>query len=247
MPWSDSRRLRMLVSYAQFKAMLARLIDEAEPSISPRPEDYRVTLVGVLGEIFPGTGTAHEVALAASVTELTLSETYRTVSVVPVVEYYNAALDHYFISARSEDIQVLDGGQLPGWNRTGETFGAWPVYADGASPVCRYYIPPASGDSHFFSASAAECREVAEKFPAFVLEDSEVMFMPLPAAATGTCPPDTTPVYRVWNGRADTNHRYTTSRATRDAMIATGWIAEGYGPDGVAMCSVRAATSAAKK
>jgi hypothetical protein len=246
-PWSDARRFRVLVTYSQFKSMLDRLIRDALPSISPRPEDYRVTLFGVLGEIFPGTGTTHEVALAGDVTDLALAETYYPVSAVSVIEYYNAVLDHYFISARNEDILALDGGQLPGWRRTGETFGAWPIYADGASPVCRYYIPPTAGDSHFFSASAAECRDVASKFPFFVLEDSEVMFMPLPVAATGTCPADTTPVYRVWNGRADTNHRYTTSPVTRDAMIASGWIAEGYGPDGVAMCSVRVATSAAKK
>jgi hypothetical protein len=44
-------------------------------------------------------------------------------------------------------------------------------------------------------------------------------------------------VYRVWNNRADTNHRYTTDRAARDAMVAAGWIAEGYGNDAVIMCS----------
>jgi hypothetical protein len=41
-----------------------------------RPEDYRVTSFGLLGEVFPGTGDAHEVALGASVTDLTLSEAY---------------------------------------------------------------------------------------------------------------------------------------------------------------------------
>ncbi|HTP99329.1 MAG TPA: hypothetical protein VMN56_08380 [Casimicrobiaceae bacterium] len=43
-------------------------------------------------------------------------------------------------------------------------------------------------------------------------------------------------MYRVWNGRADTNHRYVTSKEARDAMTAQGWIAEGYGADPVAMC-----------
>jgi len=42
---------------------------------------------------------------------------------------------------------------------------------------------------------------------------------------------------RVWNGRADSNHRYTTDRATRDDMIAKGWIAEGDGPDRIAFCA----------
>jgi hypothetical protein len=32
------------------------------------------------------------------------------------------------------------------------------------------------------------------------------------------------------------NHRYTIDRALRDAMVAKGWVAEGDGPDAVAMC-----------
>jgi hypothetical protein len=44
-------------------------------------------------------------------------------------------------------------------------------------------------------------------------------------------------VYRVFSNRADANHRYTTDRATRERMVAAGWIAEGDGPDAVAMCA----------
>ncbi|MEO6566671.1 MAG: hypothetical protein ABIO63_11640 [Casimicrobiaceae bacterium] len=54
---------------------------------------------------------------------------------------------------------------------------------------------------------------------------------------TGTCPPGTLAVYRVWNARADTNHRYTTSTAVRATMVNAGWIAEGYGPAQVIMCA----------
>jgi chorismate synthase len=46
-------------------------------------------------------------------------------------------------------------------------------------------------------------------------------------------------VYREWNRRPDTNHRYTTSKAERDRMVALGGVAEGYGPDAVAMCAPR--------
>ena len=59
--------------------------------------------------------------------------------------------------------------------------------------------------------------------------------MILPTA--GTCPAGTAPVYRVFSNRPDANHRYTTDRATRDAMVAMGWIAEGDGPDLVVMCA----------
>ena len=44
------------------------------------------------------------------------------------------------------------------------------------------------------------------------------------------------PVFRLWNGRADTNHRYTTRLDLRATMIDHGWISEGYGPLGVAFC-----------
>jgi hypothetical protein len=44
-------------------------------------------------------------------------------------------------------------------------------------------------------------------------------------------------VYRLYNGRADANHRYTTGARVRSDMVAAGWISEGYGMAGVAMCS----------
>lgn len=45
------------------------------------------------------------------------------------------------------------------------------------------------------------------------------------------------PLYRVYNGRPDVNHRYVVSRALRDRMVANGWIAEGAGPDIQAGCA----------
>jgi hypothetical protein len=41
----------------------------------------------------------------------------------------------------------------------------------------------------------------------------------------------------LWNGRADSNHRYTVDPDVRAAMLSLGYVAEGYGPDGVAMCA----------
>ena len=48
-------------------------------------------------------------------------------------------------------------------------------------------------------------------------------------------------MYRLWNQRADSNHRYTTDPATKALMIAKGYIPEGYGPDAVVMCTPGAA------
>ena len=50
-------------------------------------------------------------------------------------------------------------------------------------------------------------------------------------------------MYRLWNQRADSNHRYTADPATKALMLAKGYASEGYGPNGVAMCTVAAAKS----
>ncbi len=154
-----------------------------------------------------------------------------------VVEYYNAALDHYFISGLPADIAALDSGTLKGWVRTGLAFNAYAGAADGTSPVCRFYLPPANGDSHFYSASPAECAAVAARFPSFVLESTDVMHIALPDLATGECPAGLVRVYRLWNNRADSNHRYTTDAGVKAAMLAKGYVAEGYGADATIMCA----------
>ena len=155
-----------------------------------------------------------------------------------VIEFYNATLDHYFISSLQPDIQALDSQAIPGWVRTGLSFNAYPAAVAGASPVCRFYIPPAEGNSHFFSASPLECAEVMQGYPMFELESPNAMYLDLPDPVTGACPAGTIPVYRVWNDRVDTNHRYLTDRARRDQMVASqGYVAEGYGPDTVIMCA----------
>lgn len=74
-------------------------------------------------------------------------------------------------------------------------------------------------------------------FPSFVLESLAVMHVVLPNRLTGACPSGTRPVYRLWNGRADSNHRYTTDAGVRDQMAGQGYVREGYGPEAVAMCS----------
>jgi hypothetical protein len=156
---------------------------------------------------------------------------------VNVVEYYNATLDHYFITWLPTEQANLDAGRTPTrWMRTGYAFRAYTTARAGTSPVCRYYIPPPYGDSHFFGRGQVECDATGAAHPQFTLEDPAFMHVVLPVA--GTCPADTTPVYRVFSGRADANHRYMTDRGVRDQMVARGWIAEGDGPDLVVMCGV---------
>jgi hypothetical protein len=154
---------------------------------------------------------------------------------VTVVEFYNATLDHYFITWLPDEIAALDAGVSPrGWTRTGLTFNAYKQQGNGTSSVCRYYLPPQFGDSHFFGRGAEECRATGDRNPAFVLEQTDYVHVWLPTQ--GFCPGGTRPIYRVFSNRSDANHRYTTDPAVRDAMVQRGWVAEGDGSDLVVMC-----------
>ena len=160
-----------------------------------------------------------------------------------VVEYYNATLDHFFITWVKAEQDNLDAGKTPAkWDRTGYSFNTYTMPQTGTSPVCRYYVPPDKGDSHFFGCGTAECNATGQKNPTFVLEDPAFMNMFLPVA--GVCPANTTNVYRVFSNRPDANHRYMTDQSVRDAMVAKGWIAEGDGADLVVMCAPTALASA---
>jgi uncharacterized delta-60 repeat protein len=157
-------------------------------------------------------------------------------SVTNVVEYYNASLDHYFMTWVPDEIAKLDEGVvIKGWTRTGYNLKTNTSMQPGTSRVCRFYIPPPIGDSHFFGRGTEECNATAQKNPSFLLEDSNFMQMVLPVA--GVCPTDTTPVYRVFSNRLDANHRYMTDKLVRDEMLAKRWVAEGDGPDLVVMCA----------
>ncbi|MEO8346719.1 MAG: S8 family peptidase [Betaproteobacteria bacterium] len=163
-----------------------------------------------------------------------------TMGIPPVastVEYYHRGHDHYFMTASVTDIAALDSGVFSGWARTGYVFNAYVAATPGFGPVCRFYIPPAWGDSHFYSAAQSDCEIAQATWPYFDYESPNVFFIALPDTSTGACPANTTPVYRAWNQRADTNHRYMTSLAVRATMIAAGWVAEGYGPNKVSMCA----------
>jgi len=180
-----------------------------------------------------GAGVALVLAVAQAATAATLE----------AVEYYNAALDHYFVTASADEIAKLDSGFFVGWTRTQLEFNVFDpaTPAAGAVPVCRFYGLPSAGlDSHFYSASAAECADVNARFAGIWLEETADAFgVFLPNTQTGQCPANSIPVYRLWNGRADSNHRFTTDPAVQQQMVARGFVPEGYGGGSmpVAMCS----------
>jgi len=165
--------------------------------------------------------------------------------IVGVVEFYNAGLQHYFISADPAEIAVLDNGAFGGaWKRTGEGFNAWDIVARpaGTVPVCRFFgtdryradgsrIGP---NSHFYTADPVECAFVktgyqsvandGKSYPAWTYEN-DAFAVRLPIA--GACPADTQSLYRTYNDGAhgDPGHRYSTKPGLLQAM--TGWTFEG--------------------
>lgn len=164
-------------------------------------------------------------------------------SSVPAVEFYNAARDHYFIATSLVESRQLDIGMAQGWARTGAVFlvGTDDSIDTTLQPVCRFYGRPEAGlDSHFYSASLPECSEVRQKFSqSWILESDNAFRGMLPDLASGQCIPkllDRRPLYRVYNNRSDTNHRYSLSQDVINEMRLNGWIPEGYGTSGTTMC-----------
>jgi len=172
---------------------------------------------------------------------------------VRALEYVDTAQHDYFFTASASEIEALDSGRVPGWQRTGEALevGAGPTtylgleWTYGASAVCRIYLPAGAGGGHFYSASPDECAAVLAKDARSVLEGAAAFYAALPDPVTGECGVlpgfidgdiGLVPVYRLWNGQVDSSHRFTTRVDLRADMISRGWIPEGYGPLGVAMC-----------
>ncbi len=158
---------------------------------------------------------------------------------VVVVEYFHDGYRNYFNTIDQAEIDGLDAGVFSGWTREVGGFIAWPSRSAapaGAVPVCRFFASVFT--SHFYTADPVECDAVVANFPEWQLETREAYWIVLPDKATGTCGEGLMPVYRVLKP-SYSNHRYVTDRVVRDTMVAAGWIAEGYGPDAVIMCTAK--------
>ena len=147
-----------------------------------------------------------------------------------VVEYYHAALGHYFYTVDASEIAGLDGGTgAQGWVRTGKSFHVL------VQPGClqsrrdqvayRFFGKPGVGpSSHVFTVDRRECRTVAES-GAWLFESAP--FYASPIDRRGGCLAGGVPLYRVWKPFGDSNHRFTTDRRIVDEMSRRGWVDEG--------------------
>ena len=151
-----------------------------------------------------------------------------TAQTLTAVEYYYAAWNFYFFTAFPDEIAGLDAGAYGGvWKRTGQTFSVWRDASSGALPTCRFFtVTFAPKSSHFYTPNAAECAGLMSN-PNWEFE-SIAFYLQLPDV-NGNCPPGTVILYRLYdNGMGGApNHRFTTSLAIFNQMIAAGWIFEG--------------------
>lgn len=142
----------------------------------------------------------------------------------PAIEYFHAAMGHYFMTADQDEIAALDQGYFAGWARTGQSWNVWKE-GGGLKDVCRFFtVTFAPKSSHFYTANPAECALV-KKNPDWQYE--KIAFR-VSALENGACPIGI-PLYRTYNmGMTGApNHRYTTSIAIRNEMIARGYYDEG--------------------
>lgn len=156
---------------------------------------------------------------------------------VPVVEFYNTNLDHYFITADAGEAAGIDGGSAgPGWVRTGNSF-----KSGGSTPACRFYGSQVPGpNSHFYTLAGTECDGLKQLQTITPVTQKRWNFESLDFISTlptnGACPTGTTPIYRAYNNGfargVDSNHRLSSSAAAIQEVVARGWINEG-----VVMCA----------
>jgi len=164
---------------------------------------------------------------------------------VPVIEYYRADKDHYFMTANPAEIAAYDANASSPtwpWQRTGQLFYAWatPTSAPPGTPltgVCRFYSPLPYVDSNFFTAVPSECAFMIAHWAGYWnLETTAAFYIILPDAA-GNCIGGTIPVYRFFNNRNDANMRHTRDLTVRREMLNKLWAPNGFGPNNVAFCS----------
>ncbi len=153
------------------------------------------------------------------------------------VEFYNPALDHFFVTDDPGEIDSITSGRFgPKWVPTGQAFKGWPqMPADtftGVGPVCRFYGAPGIGpNSHFYTASGDECVGV-KRDRGWLYEGIAYYILPV---TNQRCPDGYLAVNRAYNNgsaRNDSNHRMSTSDSTMREMQRLGWTYEG-----ISMCS----------
>lgn len=158
-----------------------------------------------------------------------------------LAEYRLSASDYYFYTSRDNEKRGLD--TLSGWSRTGNALLVNSANDAGTVPIVRYYFDQfalaQSRGHHFYTLFANEVAALNALNPTNVRapglpvnEGTEAYASaPIVAGANGSCPANTTPVYRAFRGASiapdNPAHRYSSDPAVYASLVASGWNAEG--------------------
>ena len=180
-------------------------------------------------------------------------------AVKEMIEYRYVPLDYYFQSSDAATQAALS--TTTGWVKTGQSFAVYSapiaptlaptgaVLAAGTLPNYRYAFPNIARVgtrwSHFFTLSKAETSVLSSINPSGLVSarqpisegiDSYAFEPSVSQTGERTCRAGHLPVYRAYRGPSrfpdDPNHRFVTDKAVYDALVASGWDA-----DGIAMCA----------
>ena len=163
-----------------------------------------------------------------------------------LTEYYNAALDYYFLTGRDADKTLLD--TVPAFARTGKEIKVFAKPNLSTQPLERHYFNKVakggSRGSHFFTALQSDQVFLASLNPTNAPRDAKpflegVEGYAVPKLASNLCPAGTAPIYRAFKGEPryvdDGNHRFSASLAQHQDMVSRlGWLDEG-----VVFCGVQ--------
>ena len=193
--------------------------------------------------MYPKLNSTFGMCAAALGLSTLLSVGTTAAATVTAVEFYNTALDAYFITGRASEQTLLDTNAS--FRRTGMSFAATSIDSATAtqSRICRFYVSAASPfvSSHFYGSQGSanqtyDCEWLRANTPTgFSFEGYDFA---VNAPVSTVCAAGTYPVYLGFralsapNNGKTSNHRYTTSSAT----YATAG-ANGYQPEGVQFCA----------
>jgi hypothetical protein len=231
---------RWLVGFARtdFHAGVMRLLPDGQPDssfgVAGAGADLASTASGVNVIAVDADGKiviAGKVDTSTSDDDSLVARMLGTEITTPVVEFHNGLLDHYFVTADPHEAAAIDAGAAgPGWSRTGQTF-----KSGGPNRVCRFYGSPEidpvtqkrrGPNSHFYTIEVAECGAVKTD-AGWKFESHDFNGWPMMQSA---CPQGTQAIKRVYNKRFaqnDSNHRYVSTEALYQLMLAQGWAGEG--------------------
>ncbi len=162
-----------------------------------------------------------------------------------LTEYYNAALDYYFLTGRDGDKAALD--TVPAWVRTGSEIRVFARPNLKTLPLERHFFANIARNgtrgSHFFTVLPGDQTLLTSLNPTNAALNAKpflegVEGYAIPKTAAGACPANTVPVYRAFKGVPryvdDGNHRFSTSLTQHQNMVNNlGWT-----DDGVVFCGL---------